>query len=277
MDKLLQRNIRIINVRNIVISMILAFILCTKDTYVIIDNINYRLSKSDNLFQIFSNREFILVAIPIFILLIYYSLFYTDDNYVELIRFGSRDKYYIEKLKQSYKFILLFFSIIFLNIFLSVQIKGSNEIGFSKKIIEILSEDSYRYENLIFMNKSIVNYNPIFMSILYIIILILFYMNMSNILSIIDTMTQNKIIVIVVAFSIYIFILFNINFGNENSIIGYLLTNHININSDGFMIFNNKYLNSISSVIYLTLINLSVTYLGVRISKTKEIFCYKKF
>lgn len=265
MDKLLQRNIRIINIRNIVISMILAFILCTKDTYVIIDNINYRLSKSDNLFQIFSNREFILVAIPIFILLIYYSLFYTDDNYVELIRFGSRDKYYIEKLKQSYKFILLFFSIIFLNIFLSVQIKGSNEIGFSKKIIEILSEDSYRYEN------------PIFMSILYIIILILFYMNMSNILSIIDTMTQNKIIVIVVAFSIYIFILFNINFGNENSIIGYLLTNHININSDGFMIFNNKYLNSISSVIYLTLINLSVTYLGVRISKTKEIFCYKKF
>lgn len=148
MDKLLQRNIRIINVRNIVISMILAFILCTKDTYVIIDNISYRLSKADNLFQIFSNREFILVAIPIFILLIYYSLFYTDDNYVELIRFGSRDKYYIEKLKQSYKFILLFFSIVFLNIFLSVQIKGSNEIGFSKKIIEILSEDSYRYENL---------------------------------------------------------------------------------------------------------------------------------
>lgn len=79
------------------------------------------------------------------------------------------------------------------------------------------------------------------------------------------------------AFSIYIFILFNINFGDENNIIGYLLTNHININSDGFMIFSNKYLNSISSVIYLIFINLSVTYLGVRISKTKEIFCYKKF
>lgn len=66
--------------------------LCTKETYIVIDNIIYRLSKTDNLFQILSNREFILVAVSIFILLIYYSLFYTNNNYVELIRFGRRDK-----------------------------------------------------------------------------------------------------------------------------------------------------------------------------------------
>lgn len=276
MDQLLQKNIRIVNIKNIVFIMILSIILCTKEAYIVIDNIIYRLSKTDNLFQILSNREFILVAVPIFIILIYYSLFYTNNNYVELIRFGRRDKYYIDKLKQSYKFVLVFFCIIFLNIFLSIQIKGSNEIGFSKKIIDILSENTYRYENLVFMNRDIINYNPVFISILYIFILILFYMNISNILSIIDAVTQNKIIIILVAFSIYIFILFNINFGNENNIIGYLLTNHISINSNGFMIFSNRYLNLTSSVIYLGVINICITYLGIKISKTKEVFDYKK-
>lgn len=270
MDKFLRKNYKIVNNKIIIIFMFVGMFFSSSPSYIEFEDIKYNLSKSDIIFYIFSNRTFSMLGVLLFLLIIFYCLFAKSKSELEMIRYTDRQSEYKEDTLNILKFVILYIGIIFINIFLSSSIKGNNDIGFSNTLNLLYSNIDNGY--LWFMNKEILLYNPKILIFLFSIILILFYFFIANILNILNIVFKNKLIILIFAISLSNLITYDSNFNNGTSLSSYLFLNHIDINYNGFSLFSSKYLNMLTSIIYLGGLNLVLILVGMKLSKNKEIF-----
>ncbi len=163
---------------------------------------------------------------------------------------------------------------IILNIIINLMIKAGGNFKFSNIVEEVHQTEISSM--LIFMNKDLFDYNPIIISCLYFMVFIVFLITISNLLCLINVLTQNKIIVAGIAIIIFAFIMYDGNFGEGKTLTSYLAFNHIEISYSGFGISDNRYINIIHSLIYLISSNIILFYIGIRFSKVREIFAYKR-
>ncbi|GEM_PF-7026477 len=273
LEYIIKRNANIFNVRNfIIINAISLFICSFAESLLVIDNKVYKLNFFDIIFRTITSPRRMVLLLPMFYIIILFLNFFVNDNKsINMIRYSSKRLYYIKRIKTFIKFILFFDFIFLVNILASAFIKGQPSMEWSQAI-NIIYSNTDKYNEYVVMNAELIRYNPLTQFILYMLIISLYFMLLAIFMEIMDNITNSKIMSFIASMAMFFVIAYNTFNSYTSNIVGLLVYNHLDINMQGFNLFQNNNANYAISILHLLLLDILLYFIGRRTANNKEIY-----
>lgn len=269
----MKENFDVLNLKNFLYINTMSIVLCYRSSAgATIDNNYYKYSSWDIIFRLISSPNMMIVIWYLFFIIMTFSNFFLKNpRYIEVYRYNNRKEYFNQRVKKIIIFSIYFNLIFFVNIYLSSLIKARDFSGWGQAV-KLIFGNTDKYGYLIFMNGEILKYNPLIQFILYGVILTIFFILIGILMEVFGCIINNKIIICLLSIVVYLIISLQVYVYKINTVCSKLMYNQLDLNINGFNLFQNRYYNMYLSIFYLASICMVIYFAGKYACSKREFY-----